>query len=154
MYVDDTGKLQMDVTIYTYDKFDMVDIANLNPGDILVTCTDEIEVNYMERKVSSTIYVNGGQENGGIDLLTEDNGIFFEIGFNDAKSWYEVGEATLAVSTEFEGHDSSDLEKGEVIFYPGDFLNDSIEHFNFTPHNTTIRVEEGQIVELNRRYTP
>ena len=154
VYVDDTGKLQMDVKIYTYDKFDMVDIANLNPGDILVTCTDEIEVNYMEKTSGGLLCVNGGQENGGIDLFTEDNGIFFEIGFNDVKSWYEVGEATIAVSTEFEGHDNSDIEKGEVVFYPGDFLNDSIEHFDFTPYNTTIRVEEGQVVELTRRYTP
>ena len=132
----------------------MVDIANLNPGDILVTCTDEIEVNYMEKTVSSTLYINGGLKKDGIDLITEDDGIFYEIGFSDVKNWYEIGKATFPVSTEFEGHDGSDLEKGEVEFYSEDFLNDSIEHFNFTPHNTTIRVEEGQVVELNRRYTP
>lgn len=26
--------------------------------------------------------------------------------------------------------------------------------YNFTPYNTTIRVEGGQIVEMNRVYTP
>ena len=153
VYVDDAGKLQMDVKIYTYDKFDMVDISTLNPGDIIVTCTDEIKVDYMERTSTSLIFVNGGLENGGIDLFTEDEGIFFETGFNDVKNWYEIGEATIAVSTEFEGHDNSDLEN-EVVFYPGDFLNDAIKNFDFTPFNTTIRVEEGKVVELNRRYTP
>ena len=54
VYVDDSGQLQMDVKIYTYDKFDMVDISVLNPGDHLVTCSNEIEVNYMERIVSNT----------------------------------------------------------------------------------------------------
>ena len=36
-YVDDQGRMQMDLKIYTYDKYDMVDIANLKVGDTVVT---------------------------------------------------------------------------------------------------------------------
>ena len=43
-YVDDTGKMQMDVTVYAYDKYDMVDISMLEVGDILVTHTGEVEI--------------------------------------------------------------------------------------------------------------
>ena len=89
-----------------------------------------------------------------MDLVTDDSGVFFETGFNDIKSWYEVGQATLRVSADFEGHDSSDLDAGEVTFFPGSFLNDEITNYDFTPYNTTIRVEAGQVVEMHRRYTP
>ena len=31
-YVDDNGRMQMDLKIYTYDMYDMVDIADLKVG--------------------------------------------------------------------------------------------------------------------------
>ena len=54
-YVDDTGKMQMDVTIYSYDKYDMVDISMLKVGDILVTHAGEVEITALERKETGTI---------------------------------------------------------------------------------------------------
>ena len=153
-YVDDTGKMQMDVKIYTYDRYDMVDISNLKVGDTLVTHAGEIEITAMARSESGIIRINGGLEEGGLDLVTDDSGIFFETGFNDAKNWYEVGEATIRVSADFLGHDNSDPEQGEALIYPGDFLVGAVTDYNFTPYNTTIRVEGGQIVEMNRMYTP
>lgn len=65
-----------------------------------------------------------------------------------------AGEATIRVSADFKGYDNSDPEQGEVIIYPGDFLIGGVADYNFTPYNTTIRVEGGQIVEMNRVYTP
>ena len=153
-YVDDEGILQLDVTIYTYDKYDMVDIAMLEAGDTIVGYAGEVEVTSVERSETGTVMINGGLGEGGFDLVTEDNGIFFEMGFDDAKNWYEVGTATLRVSADMVGTDNADPEAGEVAFYPGDLLNDAIENYHFTPHNTSIRIEGGQIVELNRRYVP
>ena len=153
-YVDDTGKMQMDVKIYTYDKYDMVDISMLKEGDTIVTHGGDVEITSLARNEAGTVYINGGLEEGGFDLVTDDSGIFYETGFNDAKNWYEVGEATIRVSADFEGLDNADPEKGEVVLYPGDFLNGAVADYNFTPYNTTIRVAEGQIVELNRMFTP
>ena len=153
-YVDDKGQMQMALKIYTYDKYDMVDIAALQVGDIIVTHDGEVEVTSKEQNEAGLIYINGGEENGGFDLFTDDCGLYFETGFNDAKNWYEVGEAVIRVSVDFEGVDSSDPEGEEVILYPGDFLTDAVENYDFTPYNTTVRVEEGQIVELHRSYTP
>ena len=154
VYLDDTGKLQMKAKIYTYDKYDMVDVAQMKVGDISVTHTGGVEVQALERSDSGIIYINGGLEEGGFDLVTDESGVFYEVGFNDAKNWYEVGEATIRVSADFKGYDNSDPEQGEVIIYPGDFLVDGVADYNFTPYNTTIRVEGGQIVEMNRVYTP
>ena len=153
-YVDDTGKMQMDVKIYTYDKYDMVDIANLKEGDTIVTHAGEVVVTSLERTQGGLILINGGLEEGGFDLFTDDSGIFYESGFNDVKNWYEVGTATIRVSADFEGRDNSNPDQGEVVLYPGSFLVGEVTDYNFTPYNTTIRVEGGQIVEMNRMYTP
>lgn len=153
-YVDDSGRMQMDLKIYTYDKYDMVDIANLKVGDTVVRHFGEVKVVSKEQNEAGTIFINGGLENGGLDLVTDDCGIFYETGFNDVKNWYEIGEATIRVSVDFKGIDNADLEQGEVIIYPGDFLIGAVTNYDFTPYNTTIRVEYGQIVEMNRVFTP
>lgn len=153
-YVDDNGRMQMDLKIYTYDKYDMTDIADLKVGDTLVRHSGEVKVTSKEQTATGTIYINGGLENGGFDLITDDCGIFYETGLNDVKSWYEVGETTIRVSADFKGVDNVDPERGEVILYPGDFLIGAVTNYNFTPYNTTIRVEDGQIVEMNRVFTP
>ena len=153
-YVDDSGRMQMDLKIYTYDKYDMVDIANSKVGDTVVRHFGEVKVVSKEQNEAGTIFINGGLENGGLDLVTDDCGIFYETGFNDVKNWYEIGEATIRVSVDFKGIDNADLEQGEVIIYPGDFLVGAVTNYDFTPYNTTIRVEDGQIVEMNRVFIP
>ena len=153
-YVDDSGRMQMDLKIYTYYKYDMVDIANLKVGDTVVRHFGEVKVVSKEQNEAGTIFINGGLENGGLDLVTDDCGIFYETGFNDVKNWYEIGKATIRVSVDFKGYDNADLEQGEVIIYPGDFLIGAVTNYDFTPYNTTIRVEDGQIVEMNRVFIP
>ena len=154
VYVDDTGKLQMKAKIYTYDKYDMVDIAMLKVGDTIVTHAGEVQVTALERGATGILYVNGGLDNGGFDLVTDDSGVFFETGYSDVKSWYQVGEATIRVSADFRGRDTSDPDAGEVILYPGSFLVGEVVNYDFTPHNTTVRIEGGQVMELTRVYMP
>ena len=153
-YVDDTGKMQMDLKIYSYDQYDMVDISMLKVGDILVTHTGEVEVAALDRKENGTILINGGLDEKGFDLITDETGVYYECGYSDAKNWHEIGEATIRVSVDFMYYDTSDLDKGEILYYPGDFLIGAVTDYNFTPHNTTIRVENGQIIEMHRVYTP
>lgn len=153
-YVDDTGKMQMDLKIYTYDQYDMVDIAGLKVGDTIVRHSGDVEVTSLERDETGMVLINGGLDKGGFDLVTDDSGTFYEMGFSDHKNWYEVGAATIRVSVDFLFTDNSDLEQGEVIFYPGSFLIGEVTDYNFTPYNTTIRIADGQIVEMNRRYIP
>lgn len=153
-YVDDNGRMQMDLKIYTYDQYDMVDIAALKIGDTLIRHSGEVEVFSIEQNAAGTIYINGGLDNGGFDLVTNDCGTYYEMGFSDIKSWYPVGEATIRVSADFIGIDTADPEQGEVIIYPGDFLIGAVTNYDFTPYNTTVRVENGQIIEMIRVYTP
>ena len=153
-YVDDNGRMQMDLKIYTYDKYDMVDIAALKVGDTISRHSGEVQVISKEQNDAGTIYINGGFENNGFDLITDDSGVFYEVGFNDTRNWYQIGKATIRVSVDFIGIDNADLEQGEIILYPGDFLIGAVTNYDFTPYNTTIRVEDGQIVGMNRVYVP
>lgn len=153
-YVDDSGVMRMDVKVYSYDLFDMVDISKLKVGDIIVTHSDEVKVSALERNEFGTVLVNGGLENGGFDLFSDGGGVYYEIGFSDVKNWHEVGKASFRVSTELEFSDNIDPDKGEQIYYAGSFLADEITDYNFTPHNTTVRTENGQIVSMKRIYTP
>lgn len=153
-YVDDTGIMRMDLKIYTYDKYDIVDISALKVGDILVTHAGDVEVASLECSETGMISINGGLEAGGLDLVTDDSTIYFETGMNDAKNWYEAGEATIRVSVDFKFLDNRDPEQGEVLFYPGSFLIGEVTNYDFTPYNTTIRVENGQIIEMDSIYIP
>ena len=153
-YVDDTGIMRMDVTIYSYDKYDMVDISALKVGDILVTHDGEVEIASLMREENGTVLINGGLREDGIDLVTDDTGIYFARGYNDGNIWYEIGEATIRVSVDFQYYDTSDPEKGEILYYPGSFLIGEVTDYDFTPYNTTIRVEDSQIVEMFRVYIP
>lgn len=153
-YVDDQGIMQMDLKIYSYDKYDMIDVANLKVGDTIVRHSGAVEVTSIARNDAGAVSINGGLDADGFQLVTDDDGVFYEMGFNDTKNWFEVGEATIRVSADFEGIDAADLELGEVILYPGDFLVGAVTNYDFTPYNTTIRIADGQIVEMTRSYTP
>lgn len=154
VYLDDTGKILMDIKIYSYDSYDLVDMSMMKTGDILSAHSGEVKLGVLVRNDDGSISVNGGLDAGGFDLVCDDCGCFYERGYNDAKNWYEVGEASIPVSADFEYHDNSDLDHGETLYYPENFLAGEVTDYHFTPHNTTVRVENGQIIEMYRRYVP
>ena len=154
-YVDDTGKMVMDVMVYSYELYDMVDIASLEVDDIIVRHNEEIKITEIERLESGIVRINGGDDNGGFDLISNDNTVYYEVGMNDVKSYYELGTIILPVSDEFEYIDASDLDAAEKIYYPGDFLVDNTElEYNFSPLDTSIVIENGIITKMNKVYTP
>lgn len=154
-YVDDTGVMQMKVTVYDYDVYDMVDVSLLKEGDTIEIRNQEIQITSIEQNDYGTIIINDGIDNGGYELSTNDNGVYYECGYSDIKSYYEIGQATLEVSQDFKYTDASDLENGEVVYYPGDFLTDDagIEYF-FNQNNTTITIEGGKVIAMKRIYMP
>lgn len=154
-FVDDTGTMQLKVRVYAYDLFDMVDISLLKTGDQITICRQDVKVTSLERSETGTVVINGGPDNGGYELMSDDTTVFYAVGANDTKLYYELGEALLPVSSDFIFEDSSDLEKGTRIYYPGDFLTEhgGIE-YNFVPFNTTIRLKDRYVIRMQRVYTP
>jgi uncharacterized protein YcfL len=154
-YVDDSGKMVMDVTVYSYELYDMVDISTLEENDVIVRQNKEVKITGLERTDSGLVRINGGEENGGFDLVSNDNTVYYESGMNDAKAYYELGKATIPVSVDFRYFDESEPEKEEKSYYPGDFLTDDAGiEYNFTPNNTSIVIENGYIIRMNKVYMP
>ena len=154
-FVDDNGMMQLRVRLYVYDLYDMVDISMLQEGDRITVCRQDVQVESLERRENGAVVINGGLENGGSELVSDDETVFHAVSFNDLKLYYEIGEAMLPVSSDFVFEDESDPEKGSRIFYPGDFLTDNEElTYHFVPNNTTITVQDGYVVSMLRVYNP
>ena len=154
-YVDDSGKMVMDVTVYSYELYDMVDISTLEENDVIVRQNKEVKITGLERTDSGLVRINGGEENGGFDLVSNDNTVYYESGMNDAKAYYELGKATIPVSVDFEYIDDSNPDDKAKKYFPGDFLTDDAGiEYNFTPNNTSIVIENGYIIRMNKVYMP
>lgn len=154
-YRDKAGNILLRMQVYSYEKFDMVDISALKAGDVIVLAGEQISVNAVERNDHGTILVNGGLDEGGFDLATDDSGIYFAHGYSDMKSWYLVGEVEYPISDSFVFTDSSDLDKGMITLSAEDFLREDFQFdYGYLPQNTTVRIENGQIVAMERIYTP
>ena len=153
-YVDDSGKMVMKLKVYSYEIYDMTDIASLKENDVIVRRNEEVNIATIERLDTGLVRINGGEENGGFDLISNDNTVYYEIGMSDMKNYYELGEVTLPVSDEFEYVDQSNPDD-EKVYYPGDFLTDAENiEYNFNPNNTTVIVEDGVVVKMNKVYMP
>ena len=154
-YRADSGKAMLKFQVYTYDKYDLVDISMLQAGDILKTCDGEVVVVTAQVDAFGAILINGGLDNGGLNLATNDSGIYYIQGYSDLKSWYPAGKTELPVSDSFEFTDYADRDKGTVVLDAAAFLNDDPGiDYRYQPHDTVIRIENGQIVAMERSYTP
>ena len=154
-YLDDSGKMQMRFIVYDHEYFDMVSLSQLTVGDTIVLHGDAVTVSRLERTENGAIHINGGLDNDGYTLLSTEGTVYYESGYNDQPYYLEVGFATVPVSQDFRFTDASDLDAGTVTFYPGDFLvEDPGIRYPFHPYNTTITIENGEIIAMNRVYTP
>lgn len=150
-YVDDEGAMQLKFKAYVYDVYDTVDVASLQAGDKIEICKQEVAVTSLERSENGTVIINGGTENGGYELTSDEDTVFYVKGADDGKQYYELGETTVKVSVDFEFDDLSKAESGAVKYYPGDFLvDDSGIEYNFVPNNTTITIQDGYVVSMQR----
>ena len=100
-YVDDTGVMRLKVKVYTYDLYDMVDIALLAPGDSILLRGEEVLITSLVRTDNNAVQINGGLDVGGYELITSDNTVFFETGYSDVKTYFALGKAVLNVSNDF-----------------------------------------------------
>jgi len=154
-YADETGAIMMDVTVYVYDVYDMVDVSLMKEGDIILRNQEELPISSIERNESGLILINGGLDKGGFELFTEENTVYYEQGYSDLKSYYALGSVSLPVSPDFIYNDASDLDKDAVLFRSEDFLSDAGNiDYHFNANNTTIQIEDGYVTAMTRVYMP
>ena len=131
----------------------------MKSGDTLVVRGKEIAVDTVDSE-NGVVHVNGGLENGGVDLAAaESGGVFYES--NSAVTefpynYVEAGQVTLPVDGDsFVYTDSADLEKGERTYLAGDLLTmqDTVD-FSCTALNGTAHVVNGKVTGITRVYIP
>lgn len=148
------GALKCD--IYTVDNYDIVDINTLEEGDTIVAGGEPIEITKLDR--DEDIIINGGLEEDGIVLRAyEEDNCWRVAGFDDYPTWTYQGEAELKLAENAVLTDGWDIEKDPVTVEGADAIEEylgSVEYADFDVTNTTIRVENGEVVEIIRVFTP
>lgn len=157
-FIQEGDEYQLHARVYDYELFDMVDIAALQAGDTLVIDGQEMKVETIERDENGAVVINGDIEEGGTCLWTNDDGVYYEIGMDDYKSYYEVGEITLPLSPDFVFTDSSDLENPDKTYDAQGFKeyleDDANEYSYFVPNNCKLIIADGRIISMDRVFTP
>lgn len=147
------GKTEITLTVYDYDVYDIVDISLLAVGDTIVVDGKDMVVASREDK-DGFVTINGGLEQGGVDLTSDDSGVYYAVGMDDAKSYHELGRITVPVAEGFVLTDNSDPEHPDETYAASDLAKLAGEGVGFTAGNTLATIEHGELTVLARSYTP
>ena len=153
-----TGIYMNAVHIFSMDIYDIVDVNTLTAGDTLVVSGEEIPVTSVERS-DSEVLVNGGLDGengvvlGPIDEDTNGYRVWLE---SDMATFTELGVTTLVLADNAEFNDSWNIDAEPVKVSHDGIVSAIAESDNdyFNQYNTSIRVEDGKVVEIKRVYVP
>ncbi|MDD6208524.1 MAG: Ig-like domain-containing protein [Clostridiales bacterium] len=157
--VKEENGYKLTVEVFDYDKYDKAQAEKLTVGSKIQYCGKLVTVKSVEKHTKKGyIIINGGIENGGIEL-TLDDGLYRTITVNDYPIYYSIGEIAIPVSGEMEYVDSASNEN------PGDPAKigtikeleealKSSDEFAFSSLNTSVTVRGGQIIQVIRIWTP
>ncbi len=153
-----TGIYMNAVHIFSMDIYDIVDVNTLTAGDTLVVSGEEIPVTSVERS-DSEVLVNGGLEaENGVVLgpIDEDTNGYRVWKESDMATFTELGATTLVLADNAEFNDSWNID-AEPVKVGHDGIVSAIagsDNDYFNQYNTSIRVEDGKVVEIKRVYVP
>ncbi len=153
-----SGDALGDVKLYTVDCYDIVDIDQMAVGDTIVVEGESIRIESLEEDEYGHKLVNGGYDAGGCTLspFSEDN-CWMCVEDDDFNTCTERAEVTLTLSENVVFTDGWDIEKDPVTAEGIEAVTAAIqgsENDAFDSHNTTVRLEDGRVVEIIRRYVP
>ena len=147
------GKTELTLTVYDYDIYDMVDIAQLAVGDTIVVDGKDMVVTSREDE-NGFVTINGGLEQGGVDLTSDDSGVYYAVGLDDTKSYHELGKVTVPVAEGFVLTDNADPEYPDETYAAANLAELAASEPGFTANNTLATIEHGELTVLARSYTP
>ncbi len=100
------------------------------------------------------VTINGGLEQGGVDLTSDDSGVYYAVGLDDTKSYHELGKVTVPVADGFVLMDNADPEHPDETYAAADLAELAASEPGFTANNTLATIEHGKLTVLARSYTP
>lgn len=153
-----------DVVVYDYDRYTAPEIEALREGDTIATHlngTEEITaltVESIERE-NDYVTINGGIEEGGIDLCKEDD-YYRTLTWDDFPVYYEVGVAKqLVMADDIELSDgAADFEADPVIVKGDravcDAMSNEEDGYGWNAGNTTVTIQNGEMTHVDRIWVP
>ena len=153
-----------DAVVYDYDRYTAPEIEALSEGDTIATHlngTEEITaltVESVERE-NNYVTINGGIEEGGIDLCKEDDH-YRTLTWDDFPVYYEVGVAKqLVMADDIELSDgAADFEADPVIVKGDravcDAMSNEEDGYGWNAGNTTVTIQNGEVTHADRIWGP
>ena len=137
------------------DWYDLVDVGMLKEGDTIIVEGEEVPVLSISRE--DGVVINEDQDARSFELATEEDGNgFFVRGLDDMTTYTEQGVTTLTIDPAATFTDAWDIDSDPVTS-TGEGIVEAMQasaNDSFTPHNTTVRVEGGKVMEIKRDYVP
>lgn len=153
-----------DEVVYDYDRYTAPEIEALREGDTIaahLNGTEEITaltVESIERE-NNYVTINGGIEEGGIDLCKEDDH-YRTLTWDDFPAYYEVGVAKqLVMAYDIELSDgAADFEADPVIVKGDravcDAMSNEEDVYGWNAGNTTVTIQNGEMTHADRIWVP
>ncbi len=154
------------VRLYTEDWYDIVDVSLMAVGDTFEAEGKTVTVESRGEDEFGRITINGGfEEENGYTLTTEeDTNGFTTTGYDDACTMTERGTLDLALAENVTFTDSYDIDADAMLNGKQPLTATGIEavteaimaseNDSFDAYSTRVTIEDGKVVEINRRYVP
>ena len=150
--------------VYDYDRYTAADIEALSEGDTIITHlngTEEITALIVEsvERENNYVTINGGIEEGGIDLCKEDDH-YRTLTWDDFPAYYEVGVVKqLVMADDIELSDgAADFEADPVIVKGDravcDAMSNEEDGYGWNAGNTTVTIQNGEVTHVDRIWVP
>lgn len=144
--------------IFTEEFFDVVDVHTMAAGDSIIA--DGVETLIEDvREDDGGFIINGGLDSeNGLVLRSNGGGTYRVFGFDDACTYTSHGKADIPVSKDVKLIDKADIETRTTHEVTG--IKEAAEYIENTEwlyishFSTTVRTEDGVIVEITVIYTP
>lgn len=153
-----------DAVVYDYDRYTAPEIEALSEGDTIATHlngTEEITaltVESVERE-NNYVTINGGIEEGGIDLCKEDDH-YRTLTWDDFPVYYEVGVAKqLVMADDIELSDGAADFEADPVMVKGDravcdAMSNEEDGYGWNAGNTTVTIQNGEVTHADRIWVP
>ena len=148
---------RLTLSVYSEQLYDASEIEAIKADDTIV-------INDVKNLVFSIEYddnhyvINGGIEQGGLELISYVGGTFRSVTFDDHPVYILIGEATIPFDHDLVitdcGENPSDAVTTIVKEQKQYLCSLSDYHRDFNPLNTVVRIENGVLKEIIRKWIP
>ncbi|MGN0032408.1 MAG: hypothetical protein ACI358_01300 [Candidatus Limimorpha sp.] len=143
--------------VYSELLYDALEVGALKTGDTIIHDGVGITIKSIEHDGRHCV-VNGGIEQGGLELVSNGGGTFRSVTFDDHSVYKFLGETTVTFGDDLVITDCGENPNDSCVKVRNrhkDYIDSLPEYrIDFIPLNTSVRIENGMLKEINRRWIP